>query len=91
MREAEVVRKDLIDFCGKSPLLYHPVITLVHEDSDTNEKYFHAVRMSKIFTTGEVPLLADKFEDKNHRSSTVVGRIHVPTSLLAEIDLENNH
>ena len=46
-----MVKKDLMDFCGKYTLLYHAVITLVNEDSNTNEKYFHAVRVFKLKLT----------------------------------------
>ena len=48
MRKATMEVKDLETFCppGKFTLDYQAVITLVYEDSQTNEKCFHAVRVS---------------------------------------------
>ena len=50
-RRATQVVKDLESLCGgisgKFTLDYQAVITLVYEDSQTNEKYYHAVRVSK--------------------------------------------
>ena len=52
-RRATQVAKDLESLCGSIPgkftLDYQAVITLVYEDSNTNEKYYHAVRVSKQF------------------------------------------
>ena len=41
-----MVKKDLADFGGKYSLYRHAVITLVYEDSMTNDQYFSAVRVS---------------------------------------------
>ena len=67
IRRATLVKKDLMDFCVKYELpnedfeanlkctfLYHAVITLIVEDSDTNEKFFHAVRVSKHFISNTI-------------------------------------
>ena len=47
-RNATLVVEDLNNFRGKHTLSPKPVITLVKEDSETKEAYFHAVRVSKI-------------------------------------------
>ena len=70
IRRARLVKKNLMDFYRKYTLLYQDfkgkytfsyeaVITLVFEDSETSEKYFHAVRVSKFF---ELKLLFDNLE-----------------------------
>ena len=43
---ATMAKKDLMDFCGRHFLPYYGVITLVKIDSTTNDKNFHAVRLS---------------------------------------------
>ena len=48
MRKATMVVKNLNSFCGwtgKLALDNQAVITLVYEDSQSNDKYFHAVRV----------------------------------------------
>ena len=47
MRKATVVVKDLNTFCpsGKWTLDYQAVVILVYEDSQSNEKGYHAVRV----------------------------------------------
>ena len=50
-RKATMMKKDLNSFCGwsgKVTLDYHAVINLVYEDSQSNDKYYHAVRVSII-------------------------------------------
>ena len=48
MPKANMHMKDLNLFCppGKLTLDYQAVVTLVYENSQTNEKYYHAVRVS---------------------------------------------
>ena len=48
IRRATMAKSDLNSFCppGKFTLDYQAVITLVYEDSRTNNEYYHAVRVS---------------------------------------------
>ena len=48
MRKETMVKKDLNSFCpaGKFKLDNQAVIILVYEDSETNDDYYHAVRVS---------------------------------------------
>ena len=51
MRKATKVVKDLNLLCptGKFTLDHQAIITLLYEDSQTNEKSYHAVRVSNDF------------------------------------------
>ena len=48
-RKARVVVANLETYCPSGVLTFdnQAVITLVYEDSNTNEKYYHAVRVSQ--------------------------------------------
>ena len=51
IRKAKSIVKDLNSFCpaGKFTLDYQAVITLVYEDSHSNDKFYHAVWVPTIF------------------------------------------
>ena len=72
---ATMAKKDLMDFCGRHFLPYYGVITLVKIDSTTNDKNFHAVRLSN-FGSSVTPICGHPSYSSFERNGLHIKRVN---------------